>query len=212
MVLLVSCTTIPAKDAVIRLFDPFLDEQEAYQMFTELYQFTPWRQDHIRLYGREVTIPRLQAWYGDRDCNYSYSGIMLHPLEWTPLLLKIKQRIEQTVGAPFNSVLINLYRHGQDSNGWHADNEPELGKEPVIASLSLGAVRRFRLRKNSDRGKTMSLDLNPGSLLVMAGTTQQCWQHCVPKTARQVEPRINLTFRHISDDRFSRSRTSNKRS
>ena len=197
MTLLISKKIIPANDAVIQLIDPFIGERDAHQLFSDLYKATPWRQDHIRMYGRDIVIPRLQAWYGDQGCSYSYSGIRLQPLEWTSLLLNIKQRIEETLETPFNSVLINLYRHGQDSNGWHADNEPELGLEPVIASLSLGAVRRFRFRNNQEKNNTVTLDLNPGSLLVMAGSTQQCWQHCVPKTARAVEPRINLTFRYI---------------
>lgn len=198
--MLVSGSTIAATDADIRLFDPFFDKQKACQLFTEIYNSTPWQQDSIRLYGRDIAIPRLQAWYGDSYCSYSYSGIVLQPLEWTPLLLEIRQSVEQTLETTFNSVLINLYRDGQDSNGWHADNEPELGGNPVIASLSLGAVRRFRLRNNAGR-QTIGLDLNAGSLLVMAGATQHCWQHCIPKTVRQVGPRINLTFRGILERR-----------
>ncbi len=197
MRLLAAGETIPAKDAGIMLFDPFLDRQEAGRLFVRLYETTAWQQDRIRLYGREIALPRLQAWYGDSGCTYQYSGITLHPMAWTPWLLEIKERIDQVLNISLNSVLINLYRDGQDSNGWHADNEPELGAEPVIASLSLGAVRRFRLRNNSDKSQTINLDLNPGSLLVMSGATQQYWQHCIPKTARKVEPRINLTFRQI---------------
>ena len=196
MTLLASYRTIPAKDAVIRLFDCFIGAQEACHLFDRLHTSTPWRQDRITLYGRKIEIPRLQAWYGDPLCAYSYSGISLEPQPWSPLLLDVKQRIEQIVGTEFNSVLINLYRDGQDSNGWHADNEPELGTEPVIASLSLGAVRRFRLRNNADKKQIINLDLPSGSLLLMAGKTQQCWQHCITKTTRVVEPRINLTFRN----------------
>ena len=192
-----SYRTIPAKDAVIRLYDCFIGAKEADLLFVRLHTSTPWRQDRITMYGREIDIPRLQAWYGDSRCTYSYSGISLEPQPWSPLLLDLKQRIEQVAGTEFNSVLINLYRDGQDSNGWHADNEPELGPEPVIASLSLGSVRRFRLRNNADKKQTISLDLPSGSLLLMAGKTQQSWQHCITKTTRVVEPRINLTFRKI---------------
>ena len=197
MVLFEQDTIIPATDADIHLFNSFLGEHEANNLFRLLHSTIPWQQDYIKMYGQNIAIPRLQAWYGDPGCSYSYSGIQLRPLGWTSLLLEIKKRVESAVGTGFNSVLINLYRDGRDSNGWHSDDEPELGQSPIIASLSLGAVRRFRLRHRQGKAQTVNLDLTPGSLLVMAGDTQKYWQHCVTKTARKVKPRINLTFRCI---------------
>ena len=168
------------------------------RVYDRLLKETPWQQDVIKLYGREILIPRLQAWYGDKHCQYSYSGIQLSPHPWTPLLQDLKEQVESACKAKFNSVLLNLYRDGQDSNGWHSDDEPELGEQPVIASLSLGATRRFRLRHRQQKATPpISLDLEGGSLLVMAGETQKYWQHCITKTRKPVGPRINLTFRKI---------------
>lgn len=150
------------------------------------------------MFGRQVAIPRLQAWYGDPNCTYRYSGLQLNPLPWTPDLLQLKARVEKLCQHTFNSVLLNLYRTGSDSNGWHSDDEKELGEQPVIASLSLGETRRFRLRHKYDKDiAPINLNLSSGSLLCMSGHSQSCWQHCIPKTARTVGPRINLTFRNI---------------
>lgn len=185
-------------DADVSLIHSFLSEPAADALYDQLLRETPWRQDRITLYGREMDIPRLQAWYGDQGCGYRYSGIVLEPLPWTASLSEIRRQVESVCKHRFNSVLINYYRSGLDSNGWHSDNEPELGFRPVIASLSLGAVRRFRLRHKHDNAQPiMSLDLSSGSLLVMAGDTQKYWQHCVTKTRRPVAGRINLTFRYI---------------
>lgn len=157
-----------------------------------------WREDTIMMYGRPVKIPRLNAWYGDVDAHYSYSGLAMNPMPWNPLLELIRQPIEQLLNMRFNSVLINHYRDGNDSVSWHSDDEPELGREPVIASVSLGAVRRFQMRHRKDRQlPTCQLDLEPGSLLVMRGSTQRCWHHQVPKQRSITEGRINLTFRQI---------------
>jgi alkylated DNA repair dioxygenase AlkB len=141
-------------------------------------------------------VPRLSAWYGDAGAVYTYSGLRLEPLPWTPVLLEIKQATERLSGTRFNSVLLNLYRDGQDSMGWHSDDEPELGPEPVIASVSLGALRRFVFQHKKRRWR-IALDLEPGSVLLMAGATQHHWRHALPKTRRPVAPRINLTFRTI---------------
>lgn len=189
---------IPAPGACILLTPHFLTEKEHSSLFNSLLEQPHWRQDQITIFGQTHDLPRLQAWYGDDDCNYSYSGIELPPLPWSDTLRQLKQRVETASGAEFNSVLLNLYRHGQDSNGWHADDEPELGDSPTIASLSLGATRRFRLRHKFQKDlSAISLDLQAGSLLVMKDDTQENWQHCIPKTAREVGPRINLTFRKI---------------
>jgi alkylated DNA repair dioxygenase AlkB len=151
------------------------------------------------MFGKEVPQPRLTAWYGDPAAQYTYSGLTWEPRPWTPTLLDLRRRLEAATDARFNSVLLNYYRDGRDSMGWHADNEPELGAAPAIASLSLGASRRFRLRpyRGGLTHPSFSLDLPTGSLLLMRGPTQQHWQHELPKTARPVGPRLNLTFRWI---------------
>jgi alkylated DNA repair dioxygenase AlkB len=141
-----------------------------------------------------VPIPRLTAWHG--EAGYVYSGIAMQPAAWTPALLEIKRCAEHHAGQGFNSVLLNLYRDGRDSVSWHADNEPGLGRDPVIASLSLGATRRFQL-KHRRNGLRVAIDLEHGSCLVMAGATQHHWLHQLPKTARPVGPRVNLTFRRM---------------
>ena len=158
-----------------------------------------WEQRAIRIFGQEIPQPRLTAWYGDAAARYTYSGLAWEPRLWTPALLALRQRIETATGAHFNSVLLNHYRHGRDSMGWHADDEPELGPAPTIASLSLGATRRFRLRPRAGLGHPpFGLDLPSGSLLLMRGPTQQHWQHALPKTARPVAARLNLTFRWVA--------------
>jgi len=166
---------------------------ECSVIFDVLNAESPWRQEHLTLFGRRVLTPRLSSWHG--EAVYTYSGLTMEPAPWTPTLVKIKDRAENISTARFNSVLLNLYRHGRDSMSWHSDDEPELGKNPVIASISLGATRRFRLRHKQDKSRTLGLDLENGSLLLMSGTTQHHWQHAVPKTAKPVGPRINLTFR-----------------
>ncbi|KUG06097.1 alpha-ketoglutarate-dependent dioxygenase AlkB family protein [Solirubrum puertoriconensis] len=178
----------------------FLPPDEAAALLHELSATIAWRQEPIRMFGREVLQPRLIAWHGDAGATYRYSGLQLEPEPFTPTLHALRLRLQQATGAAYNSVLLNLYRNGADSMGWHADDEPELGPTPIIASLSLGATRRFRLRpkaKTSFEAKPVSLELTSGSLLLMQGATQQNWQHALPKTAQAVGPRLNLTFRRI---------------
>ncbi|MRI32110.1 alpha-ketoglutarate-dependent dioxygenase AlkB [Endozoicomonas sp. OPT23] len=194
--------TITAPDTELTLWPQVYSDSECCQLFAELHQSLHWQQDQIKIFGKVFDVPRLQAWYADPGLSYQYSGIQLQPETWTPLLLDIRKQVETQSQQSFNSVLVNLYRDGQDSNGWHADNEPELGVNPVIASLSLGETRRFRLKHRQAKDASISpitLDLKQGSLLLMAGRTQSCWQHCITKTARTVQPRINLTFRNIID-------------
>ena len=181
------------------LFDPaFLPAPEAEALLAQLTAEVAWEQRSIRLYGREIPQPRLTAWHGDPAARYTYSGLVWEPRPWLPALQALRQRLEAATQARFNSVLLNLYRDGRDSMGWHADDEPELGSAPAIASLSLGATRRFRLRPRTGLAHPpLSLDLPGGSLLLMRGPTQQHWQHALPKTARQVGPRLNLTFRWV---------------
>lgn len=158
----------------------------------------PWQQRYIRLFGRRVLQPRLLCWMGEPDARYRYSGQTLLPVAWQPVVNAIRAAVEAACGTRFNSVLLNLYRNGQDHMGWHADDERELGAEPVIASLSLGARRAFRLRpRDRDLAPPQTIELAHGSLLCMRGQTQRHWQHSVPKRQGVHAARINLTFRRI---------------
>jgi alkylated DNA repair dioxygenase AlkB len=170
---------------------------KADDAFRRLLTEVDWKQEHIKMFGKEIDIPRLTAWYGDPERSYTYSGIALTPLEWTPLLNELRAAVEKIAGHEFNSVLLNLYRDANDSVSWHADDEPDLGREPVIGSLSLGASRRFDLRKKTDHSERFKSVLNSGDLVVMRGTSQQLWDHQVPKEPKVSEQRINLTFRQI---------------
>ena len=182
-------------DGIVRLHAGALAEADARRLFDEMMAVTPWRHEIASVMGRRVPIPRLTAWHG--EAGYVYSGIRMIPAPWNAPLLEIKAVAEACAGHAFNSVLLNLYRDGRDSVSWHADNEPGLGRDPVIASVSLGATRRFQM-KHRRREERLALDLPHGSCLVMAGATQHHWLHQVPKTSRPVGPRINLTFRAMS--------------
>ncbi len=188
-------------DGSVSYLSGFIDGGEAVTLFSTLRTETPWRQEKTRMFGREVAVPRLQAWVGDPGTDYTYSGLTLSPLPWTHALAALRDRLHAArPGIRFNSVLLNLYRDGRDSMGWHSDDETELGPEPVIASVSLGATRRFRLRHRTRRDlATVEFDLEDGSVLWMEGETQQCWQHSLPKRTGRNAPgeRINLTFRRI---------------
>lgn len=188
---------IPIADGSLCLWHPLLPSPDAEALFNRLAQTLDWKQDTMTIAGKEIPIPRLQAWYGDANSQYSYSGILLKPLNWTKELLTIKETIETITQHHFNSVLANYYRDGQDSVAWHQDNEPELGENPVIASLSLGETRQFQLRHTDQRHPTLKLDLPHNALLLMSGETQKNWYHQIPKTKKAVGPRINLTFRLI---------------
>lgn len=193
-----SVEVIELPDARLHWYPAFLDQAESRRLLTALVNDTPWRQDRIRMRGKVLDVPRLQAWYGERRARYAYSGLTLDPLPFTDELLALKSRVEQTVGHEFNSVLLNYYRDGRDSVSWHSDDEKELGPEPVIASLSLGCPRRFELkhRTNSEAGKK-AITLTAGSLLLMDKGMQQRWQHRIPKQHGVSAGRINLTFRLI---------------
>jgi alkylated DNA repair dioxygenase AlkB len=157
---------------------------------------TPWRSETILMWGKEFVSPRLVAWYGDEGTTYVYSGIRHHPLAWTPLLADLRRRVEEAAQEHFDSVLVNYYRGERDSVAMHSDDEKELGREPVIASLSIGETRTFVMRHKTDRSqKIRRLVLESGSLLLMKGPTQRCWQHGVPKEKSPCGPRVNLTFR-----------------
>lgn len=181
----------------------FLAETEAGRVLETLWRELDWSRQEILLFGRRVMQPRLVAWYGDPAATYRYSGLLLEPLRWHPLLLRLKERIAAFSDSRFNSVLANAYRDGRDSMGWHSDDEKELGARPVIASLSLGAPRRFLVRPKirAARGQTRSLGLTlgHGSLLLMKGECQQRFQHALPRTRREIGLRVNLTYRWVGD-------------
>jgi len=158
----------------------------------------PWRAENIFVWGRTYPQPRLIAWYGDAGKNYTYSGINLSPLPWTQALLDIKSRVEAATRTDFNSVLLNYYRDHRDSMGLHSDDEPELGVQPILVSLSLGEERTFILKHKREKTlKPVRLKLASGSLLLMKGETQRHWKHGIDKETRPCGPRINLTFRRI---------------
>lgn len=192
--------TLPLPGAELSLWPRWLDSDEADALLALLQASIPWEVHRIRIYGREIDSPRLSCWIGDADATYVYSRTRFEPRPWTPLLTTLRDRVEQACGTRFNSVLANLYRDGHDSMGWHSDNELELGERPVIASLSLGAERRFRLkpRRAEGRGHLHGIELGHGSLLRMAGDTQRLYVHDLPKTSATVGPRLNLTFRQIA--------------
>jgi alkylated DNA repair dioxygenase AlkB len=190
---------LPMPDAKVTFYRNFFNSQKSDEIYQILLNEIHWRQDRMKLYGKEIDLPRKTAWYGDRDKSYTFSGIHLDPEPWTPTLLYVKNRIEEVAEVQFNSVLLNLYRHGNDGISWHTDAEPELGENPVIGSVSFGGARRFMLRHRQDQDLRSEVELTHGSFLLMAGETQHFWQHQIPKTSKKVEPRINLTFRLIID-------------
>ena len=173
----------------------FLPLERADAAFDELRRGVAWREEAIRIFGKQVLQPRQTAWYGDRD--YSYSNIVMQKRVWLPMLAELKSEVETSARVTFNGVLLNHYRDGQDSMGWHRDNEKELGERPVIASLSLGQSRRFVFRHRTDRSMKVEQTLEHGSLLVMRGLSQSAWEHALPKTTRSIGARINLTFRQL---------------
>lgn len=198
---------LPLPGAELAIIERWLAPDEADALLAELLVAIPWENHRIRMFGREVASPRLSCWIGDPGASYVYSGTRFAPHPWPAPLYVLRTRVEQACGTPFNSVLANLYRNGDDAMGWHSDDEPELGELPVIASLSLGAERRFRLRPRRPRGEPArrddirSLVLGHGSLLRMAGDTQRRYRHDLPRAKGVEQPRLNLTFRRIVTSR-----------
>jgi alkylated DNA repair dioxygenase AlkB len=186
---------LPLQGADVR-YDADAFASRADALFDALHREIPWEQHRLRIFGREVGSPRLSCWIGDEGTAYRYSGTLFEPHAWTPTLASLRDELSMRFELRFNSVLANLYRDGADSMGWHSDAEPELGREPVIASLCFGAVRRFRFRSRETKRVALAIDLASGSLLLMRGATQRLYQHDLPKSAR-AGARINLTFRAI---------------
>ena len=184
-------------DATIKYYPNFLNKKETDLYLEQLTKETPWRNDPITVFGKTYSQPRMTSLHGHTTDSYGYSGIVMQPNPMRKPLLDIEQKLQAFTKETFTTVLLNLYRDGQDSNGWHADNEKELGVNPVIASVSLGVSRYFHLKHNSDKSQRLKLELTHGSLLLMEGATQHFWKHQIAKTAKKVGPRINLTFRKV---------------
>ncbi len=195
--------SVPLIGADVCYASSWLTPGEADSLLTKLHDQIPWERHRLTMFGREREAPRLSCWIGDAGTSYVYSRTRFEPRAWPPSLLNLRERLERECAARFNSVLANLYRDGRDAMGWHSDDEPELGTQPIIASLSLGATRRFRFRRKLPRGvragagDTLELALSHGSLLLMAGDTQRVYRHDLPRAAAVTESRINLTFRFI---------------
>lgn len=190
-------TVFNLPDAELIYLPAFLPKKVSDMYFEALKRETDWQQDKIRVFGKTYLQPRLTALYGTSGKSYSYSNITMHPKPFTKLLENIKLEVETEAQYKFSSVLLNLYRNGNDSNGWHADNEKELGKHPIIASLSLGAERWFHFKHRTLKQEKYKICLAHGSLLIMKGKMQEQWLHQIPKTKQIVGERINLTFRYI---------------
>lgn len=188
---------IDIRNASLTYYPIFFNLETSNLYFKTLFETIKWQQDNITFFGKTYKQPRLTALYGNNNKSYSYSNITMQPHLFTKELKVIKAEIEKITQHNFTTCLLNLYRNGNDSNGWHSDDEKELGINPTIASISFGAERVFQLKHKTDKGLKHKLTLKHGSLLIMKGTTQEFWKHQIPKTKKEVKPRINLTFRYI---------------
>lgn len=180
------------------LTEGMMEESLSYQVFNSLFKNIDWKPDELIMYGKKIVTKREMAWYGDKPFDYHYSNRSKIALPWTKELVDIKKIVEESSGYTYNSCLLNLYHTGEEGLSWHSDDEPELGDQPVIASLSLGVTRKFSL-KHKETKETVNVNLYSGSLLVMKGLCQEKWLHSLAKTKKVTEPRINLTFRTIKD-------------
>jgi len=188
------------QDGEAYLFEKFFDKEESDFYFQALLDQVIWKQEPIILFGKKVMQPRLTALYGDQDKEYKYSGIIMKPYQWIEPLLEIKRKVDDIAGTIFTTALLNQYRDEKDSMGWHRDHEKELGKNPIIASVSFGSIRSFVLRHYFQKNLKKSLDLSHGSLLLMRGQTQHFWEHALPKKSKPLETRINITFRKLLNE------------
>lgn len=184
-------------DGEVYFYPALFSQEESDQLLKALTENIAWKQEPVFIMGKEIMQPRLTAWYGDADKSYSYTGITMAPHAWTKDLLIIKERIEKVAEHQFTSALLNFYRDGKDSMGWHRDNEKELGPNPVIGSVSFGIARNFHLKHRVDKNLKEKIALTHGSLLLMKGTTQHNWYHSIPKELKVEGGRINITFRTI---------------
>ena len=191
-------TPLNLPGAKLRYFESFFNKKEADYYFSQILNTTAWQQDKIKVFGKTYMQPRLTALYANNALPYSYSGIKMHPEKMTQILSVIQNRIHKVSNNIFTTVLINQYRNGNDSNGWHADNEKELGHHPQIASISLGSNRFFHFKHRRIKSENYKIELHHGSLLLMEGPMQEYWLHQIPKTKKPLSPRINLTFRKIT--------------
>ena len=182
------------KDGIAIYHGVVFNEQEANEICKDLLDTIPWKQDEVVMFGKKVITKRKVAWYADAGITYTYAGVKKLGLEWTEPLLGVKQKVEAITGAKYNACLLNLYHEGEEGMGWHRDNEKEIVTESSIASVSLGAVRKFAF-KHATTNERLDIELANGSLLDMKGAIQQCWYHALPKTMRIKQLRINLTFR-----------------
>lgn len=189
---------LPIQDGDILYYPQFFEAEQANSYFDILKRTVPWQQDTIRVYGKTYNQPRLTALYANNGKPYSYSNITMQPHCFSEVLMEIQRKIKATTGIDFTTCLLNRYRDGNDSNGWHADDEKELGKNPVIASVTLGQERYFHFKHKKNKNLKDKILLEHGSLLLMQGETQHNWLHQIPKTSRPIGERINLTFRVIS--------------
>ena len=193
-----STINLNLKDAEVTYYPDFFNINEADKYFKSLLEFIEWKQDHITVYRKTYLQPRLTAFYAVNKNSYKYSNITMRPNSFEGDLLEIKNKIETKLKIKFTSCLANLYRDGNDSNGWHADNEKELGNNPIIASVTFGTERTFSMKHKTEKMLKTKLTLKHGSLLLMQGRTQTNWLHQIPKTKKIIGKRINLTFRIIS--------------
>jgi len=188
-------------DLKVRIEKNFFNQVDSNELLKKLISDLPWESMAIKMFGKDITIPRLQCWVGDKGCDYKYSGKKLNRQDWTTDLIMIREKIYKELNIDFNSVLINYYRDGKDSMGWHSDNERELGPNPTIASISLGSERDLVFRNKINK-EVLPIPQTHGCLILIDGKTQKNWQHAIKKTRKVIGPRINLTFRNIIDKNY----------
>ena len=188
-------------DLKVRIEKNFFNQVDSNELLKKLISDLPWESMAIKMFGKDITIPRLQCWVGDKGCDYKYSGKKLNRQDWTTDLIMIREKIYKELNIDFNSVLVNYYRDGKDSMGWHSDNERELGPSPTIASISLGSERDLVFRNKINK-EVLPIPQTHGCLILIDGKTQKNWQHAIKKTRKVIGPRINLTFRNIIDKNY----------
>tara|TARA_Y100000816_G_C25882781_1_gene460596 strand:- start:54 stop:650 length:597 start_codon:yes stop_codon:yes gene_type:complete len=188
-------------DLKVRIEKNFFNQVDSNELLKKLISDLPWESMAIKMFGKDITIPRLQCWVGDKGCDYKYSGKKLNRQDWTADLIMIREKIYKELNIDFNSVLVNYYRDGKDSMGWHSDNERELGPSPTIASISLGSERDLVFRNKINK-EVLPIPQTHGCLILIDGKTQKNWQHAIKKTRKVIGPRINLTFRNIIDKNY----------